>query len=385
MVIRPKDTLKLVGILIMCSCAVLICTLFLNYNMDLMRVKELITNSHIMVLYDNTLLSGKAISALAGGVLLLTTVVMLFFYIRHYIDVHKPELGILKAIGYSNMKIAKSFWIFGLSVFVGTSIGFASAFLVMPAFYKNMDHEGILPDIAIHFNPVLAIYLIILPTLGFSLLSVLYSYRKLLLPSLELIRGYIKTKPKKRAKQDKNHTEKSFLQEMRINTVRSRYSLVFFIVFSSLCYASITQMSLSVLGITGRMMAVMIFIIGIALSFTTLFLAITTVMKQNTKEIAIMRVFGYTDKECKVAILNGYRPIAYIGFFIGTVYEYMLLKAMFSVFYNQSAVEVPKHTFNMPEFIISFISFVFIYEIITRVYAAKIKKISLKEIMLSEG
>ena len=385
MVIRPKDTLKLVGILIMCSCAVLICTLFLNYNMDLIRVIELITNQHIRVLYDNTLLSGKAISAVAGGVLLLTTVVMLFFYIRHYIDVHKPELGILKAIGYSNMKIAKSFWIFGLSVFVGTSIGFASAFLLMPVFYKNMNHEGILPDIPIHFNPVLAIYLIILPTLGFSLLSVLYSYRKLLLPSLELIRGYIKTKPKKRAKQDKNHIEKSFLQEMRISTVRSRYSLVFFIVFSSLCYASITQMSLSVLGITGRMMAVMIFIIGIVLSFTTLFLAITTVMKQNTKEIAIMRVYGYTNKECKVAILNGYRPVAYIGFFIGTVYEYILLKAMFSMFYNQSAVEVPKHKFNFPEFIISLISFVFLYEIITRVYAAKIKKISLKEIMLSEG
>lgn len=385
MVIRPKDTLKLVGILIMCSCAVLICTLFLNYNMDLVRVKELITNPHIKVLYDNTLLSGKAISALAGGVLLLTTVVMLFFYIRHYIDVHKPELGVLKAIGYSSMKIAKSFWIFGLSVFVGTFIGFASAFLVMPAFYETMDHEGILPDIAIHFNPVLAIYLVILPTLGCSLLSVLYSYRKLLLPSLELIRGYIKIKQKKRAKQDKNHSEKSFLQEMRISTVRSRYLLVFFIAFSSLCYASISQMSLSVLDITDRMMAVMIFIIGIVLSFTTLFLAITTVMKQNTKDIAIMRVFGYTDKECKVAILNGYRPIAYIGFFIGTVYEYILLKAMFSMFYNQSAVEVPKHKFNVPEFIISLISFVFIYEIITRVYAAKIKKISLKEIMLSEG
>ncbi|MFQ6968828.1 MAG: FtsX-like permease family protein [Subdoligranulum sp.] len=52
---------------------------------------------------------------------------MLLFYIKHYIDTHKKELGILKALGYSNIKIAKSFWVFGISIFIGTVTGYAGS------------------------------------------------------------------------------------------------------------------------------------------------------------------------------------------------------------------------------------------------------------------
>lgn len=68
------------------------------------------------------------------------------------------------------------------------------------------------------------------------------------------------------------------------------------------------------------MIGAMIMLIGLFLSFTTLFLAITTVINGNTKTIAMMRVFGYSQKECSRALLGGYRPLSYIGFAIGTVY-----------------------------------------------------------------
>ena len=44
------------------------------------------------------------------------------------------------------------------------------------------------------------------------------------------------------------------------------------------------------------MMGVMMLVIGLVLAFTTLFLAITTVINGNTKTIAMMRVFGYSQK-----------------------------------------------------------------------------------------
>ena len=37
-----------------------------------------------------------------------------------------------------------------------------------------------------------------------------------------------------------------------------------------------------------------------------------------------MKAFGYTDKECNNALLNVYRLPAFIGFLIGTVYQYTL-------------------------------------------------------------
>ncbi len=76
---------------------------------------------------------------------------MLLFYIKHYIDTHKKELGILKALGYSNLKIAKDFWVFGISIFTGTAIGYAGAFLIMPWFYALQNKDKMLPEITINF------------------------------------------------------------------------------------------------------------------------------------------------------------------------------------------------------------------------------------------
>lgn len=94
------------------------------------------------------------------------------FYIKHYIDTHKKELGILKALGYSPLRIAKSFYVFGNSIFIGTITGFCGAFLIMPTFYNVQNKDKILPEITVQFHPVLLVYMVAAPTAAFSLLAV---------------------------------------------------------------------------------------------------------------------------------------------------------------------------------------------------------------------
>ena len=141
-----------------------------------------------------------------------------------------------------------------------------------------------------------------------------------------------------------------------------------------------TQMSFSMKDLSSEMMGAMVLIIGLTLAFTTLFLAIVTVIKGNTKTIAMMRVFGYSQKECCKAILGGYRPMSYIGFLIGTIYQYVLLRIMIDIVFKD--VEgVPAYEFDFPVMFISLVSFITIYEILMYIYSQRIKKISIKVIM----
>jgi len=138
-----------------------------------------------------------------------------------------------------------------------------------------MRSDGILPDVPLHFNPILAVYLVVLPTLVFSVLAVLYGYRKLKCPALELIRGSRKIQKVKSDR--KQNTDAPFLRELKQSTVRSRFSLVFFIWFGAFVYASCVVMSFSISEVAGSdMMAVLMAGIGVVLAITTLFLAVTT-------------------------------------------------------------------------------------------------------------
>jgi len=131
-------------------------------------------------------------------------------------------------------------------------------------------------------------------------------------------------------------------------------------------------------------MAVMMAGIGVVLAVTTLFLAVTTVIKGNAKTIVMLRVFGYSDRECSGAILSGYRPVTYIGFALGTAYQYGLMKLMMFLFFDNSVLGLPEYRFDMQAFIIALVSFVAIYELFMLVYAKRIQRIPLKEVMMEE-
>ena len=174
-----------------------------------------------------------------------------------------------------------------------------------------------------------------------------------------------------------------FLDNLRKITLKSRKSLIFFLMFASFCYGAMTQMSLSMNDLASPVMGSMMLFIGLLLGFVTLFLAVTTVVDSNTQTIAMMKVFGYSQTDCKHAILDGYRPLSYIGFGIGTVYQYALLRIMVDVVFADME-NVPTYEFDFAAMFTSLVSFVIIYEIFMVAYSAKIKKITVKEIMLRE-
>lgn len=381
MLVGIKNASKLVGISIIACCAVLVCTMFLNFYMDIRLVKSEITSELSLIFYNAQVSTAQVVCLVSGGCLLMTSVIMLIFYIKHYIDTHRKVLGILKALGYSNFKIAKSFWVFGISAFSGTVIGFGSAFLLMPWFYTLQNEDKMLPEITINFHPSILLYFVVLPTVCFSVLSVYYACYKLKKPVLLLLKDNLQTAsktPKHRSEKDR---ELSFVEDLKRSTLKAKKTLVFFIIFASFCFSAMTQMSFGMKDLSSEMMGVMMLVIGLVLAFTTLFLAITTVINGNTKTIAMMRVFGYSQKECCRAILGGYRPMSYIGFAIGTVYQYGLLRLTVDIIFKDFE-DIPAYEFDFPVMIISLVVFIAIYEILMYVYSEKIKKISIKEIMI---
>ncbi len=381
MMIGIKNASKLVGISVISCCAVLVCTMFLNFYLDISSIEDEITSELSLIFYNAQVSTAKVVCLVSGGCLLITSVVMLMFYIKHYIDTHKKELGILKALGYSNLKIAVNFWVFGISALLGTAVGFGGAFLLMPKFYALQNEDKILPEIAIRFHPTVFLYFVVLPTVGFSLLAIGYAWRKLKKPVLSLLKNDFRTFVKTKKYREEKINDASFVAYLKKTTLRSKKTLTFFILFASFCFSSMTQMSFSMKELSSEMMGAMMLIIGLVLAFTTLFLAVTTVMKGNTKTIAMMRIFGYSQKECAMAILGGYRPVSYTGFAIGTVYQYALLRIMVDIVFKDME-GMPAYQFDVPVMLISLAIFILIYEILMAVYSDQIKKISMKEIMM---
>ena len=376
MVIGFKDLLKLFGISIIACCAAFVCTLFLSYNVDLAAIKNEITTEAAKAMYDAQVLMGRVIAGVSGGCLVITSVVMLLFYVRNYIVTHGKELGILKALGYSDISIAKHFWIFGLSVFIGCASGFTAGYLYLPRFYDGQA-QGLLPLLNVKFHPLLTFAIVGAPTVVFAVISVLFAYVKLKSPVLDLLREKqnYKVKTGKAGKGDV-----PFLKDLRLVTLKSRKSLVFFVVFSAFCFSAMVQMSLSMEELASETFAWMVLMIGLTLAFITLFLSLTSVVNGNAKTIAMMRVFGYDDKTCSRYILGSYRPISYIGFAIGTVYQYGLLKLMVSVVFA-GIDNVPDYKFDIKGFFITLIMFVIIYELVMYLYSLKLKRLSIKSIM----
>ena len=356
--IGRKNSIRLASISIVTFCAVFVCTLFLNYNMDFVQIKDEIVSPQALMLYDAQVMTGKVTCGVSGGSLLVTSAVMLLFYIKNHIDTHKKELGIMKALGYSEFRIALKFWTFALSVFAGPALGFGGAFLMMPTFYKTQLGEGVFPTVEITFHPQLAAAMVVLPTIFFGILSVMYAYLKLKTPAVDLLKERLSPGRKPREK-----------------------ALIFFAIFGAFCYSAMVQMSSRMNEFSKGLMVLMIFVIGIILAGITLLMALTTVVKRNTKNIAMMRVLGYSFSECRKAVLSKYRIFAYIGFVIGTLYQHILLKIMINIVFKDIE-NVPVYNFNVLNCICTLVSFIVLYEVILYGYGIRIRKISVKEVML---
>ena len=378
MVIGIKDAVKLIGISVIACCSVFVCTLFLNYNMDVVSVRDQIATEAGRAMYEAQISMGKVTCIVTGGCLGITAFIMLLFYVKNYIDTHGRELGILKALGYSNMSIAKHFWVFGISIFTGCSLGYLLAFSYLPTFYRLQNADKLFPDTEVRFHPTVVCLLIGLPVVFFLFASILYATFTLKAPILDLLNG---KREGKKIRGGRTETKNlPFLQDLRKHTVKDRKTLVFFIVFSAFCFSSMIQMSFSMKKLASEAFAFMMISIGLILAFVTLFLSLSTVVKENTKTMAMMKVLGYSHRTCSKAILGGYRPFAFMGFAVGSVYQFLLLKVMVTVVFSEID-DIPEYHFDFAALAISLIVFIAAYETIMYGYSKRIKKISIQNIM----
>lgn len=377
MIVSLKDSLKLIGIVIVTFCAVFVCTFFLNFYLDAKSIESSITAEETITLYNAQMSTAKFTCAISGGFLAVIAVVMLVFYLKLYVDSHCCQIGVLKAMGYSDGEIAMRFYVFGISVFIGAALGFGIGFAYMPTVYKALTIDG-LPEIEINFHPLLLVALVVVPTAAYSVLSCVFAYFQLKRPVLNMLRG--KTAKEKSEKVKYKEKNRSFLKEMFFETLRSKKMLAFFIAFACFCFSAMVQMGASMRELSTKQMGLIILIIGIVLAVTTLFMAITSILKGNIKNISIMKAFGYSMKEYSVSVLAGYNIFAFIGFAVGTFYQYGLLKLMVEVVYSDVGA-VPDYSFNVSVFFITLAIFIVLYEGVMAFYAYRMSRISVKEVM----
>ena len=376
MVVSIRDIFKLIGVILVCFCAVFVCAIFINYGIDLKAVESEIAETS-RTYYDASMLTCKAVCGVSGAVLALTSVVLLCFYISHYIESHSRDLGTLKAMGYSRIKIASGFAVFGLSVLLGTSLGYAGSHLMMPKIYEVQNKDGLLPDFGVRFHPELIIFVIVIPAVVFAGIAVAYSYKKLKKPAMDLLRERNITK----IKISKKEKEMPFLNEMRRNTLRQKKSLVFFIAFAIFCFSAMIQMAASMDEYASRVMSSMILIIGVILAYVILFIATSSVIRGNAKSIMMMKVMGYDAKECANAVFGGYRLWALLGFFAGTLYQYGILKVMVDVVFKDMD-NVEPYRFKPVPMLISLAVYVISYEATMYFYRKRVDKMPVKQIMI---
>lgn len=377
MVISFKSAVKLIGITIVCFCAVFVCTFFLNFYLDIIPLRGEVAEP-MLSLYEAQLATAKMCCAVTGGVLALIAAIMVVFYVRLYISEHSKELGTLKAIGYSAVRLASSFAIFGLSAFIGCALGYGLGHAMMPSIYEWLTIEGL--TIEIHYHVSLLFALVIAPTVMLSIIAYVCALIELKKPALALLKEQRKER-KIKANNKPVNNKNSFLKEISIKTVTSNKLLTFFVTFSCFCFSAMVQMGASMEELVDGTMGWMILVIGLVLAVTSAFMALTSLIKNASKSIAMMKTFGYSLAECVTAIFAGFIPFVLLGFAIGTVYQYGLLSLMINVIFKNVG-EVPDYNFNVTAFFITLAAFIASYTAICAIYVAKLNKVSVKEIML---
>lgn len=376
MIVSAKDGMKIFGVLIVVFCAVLVCTMFLNYSLDMTLPEGFQLSQEAAVFYDAQKATAYVICLVTGGCMGITAAITLLFYVKLYLDDHRRELGLLKALGYSDGKLAMGFYVFGLGALVGGLLGFGVAFLLMPLFYEKQA-SPLLPYVTMNFHFTVFLALVLLPALLFSILSVIYAYRQLKRPVMQLLRPTGKERGRGSKKRPVKG-ERPFLSELRRGSLVRKKSLTFFVLIASFSFSCTTQMSLAIKEYSSVFMSVVMLLVGLALAFTTLFLALTTLIRSNRSTIAIMRATGYRQSQCVNALLGAFRPVAYGGFALGTVYQYFLLKLMVDVFFKDME-GVASPSFHWGAMFLSLALFVALYEIALLVYTGKIRRVPVKE------
>ena len=379
-----KDLYRLVVVSVISFCAVFVTNLFLNFYLDISLLDQTNWLPEIQAAYDAQVAISWLIASISGAVLSLTSMLLLFFYIQQFIDQHKPELGILKAMGYKNWEIARKFWIFSLPVGLGTGAGYLSSFAMMPHFYQLRNQSGVLPEITIMQHWSLFLFLVVLPTLAFTALAVLCASYYLRFPALDLLKRVSSSQklPKRKAEK-KIRKDRPFLKDFSASLLWSRKLLIFFVIFGSMCFSAMIQLSYGMKELTDETIQIMMMSIGTVLSVAILYLSLGVLLQENQETLAIMKVFGYSRNECHKSLFAPYRFLTFLGFVLGTGYQYGIMQLLLRLMEKSIAQKVD-YNFDFGICLITLLIFTLVYESFIYVSSRKIDQLTIKQVMLGE-
>ena len=224
-----KTTIKSIGVIIICFSAVFLETLFLSYQMELLKLDTTGFNELQKNIYNANLDMCNMMNIIDALVIGLFSFILLFFSIERYVDENKSNMGVLKALGYSNNKISLSLMKFALPVFIGCILGYICAVCFSKIFFDAMNNGkefGV--DISFHFNVVIFLVMILLLPIVTLAFSYLVGRLKLRAKPLDMINNYEKNKKSKRTKERDN-----FLKEVRMTMLKNHISLIIFVAFAT--------------------------------------------------------------------------------------------------------------------------------------------------------
>lgn len=262
---------------------------------------------------------------------------------------------------------------------MGSLLGYGSSHLFMPKFYESRNTDNILSELTMNFHPQLLLIMVILPSLLFLVISIVYVLFNLNVPTINLLKQINSINKKIRKRRIRQY--KNFFKELRATVLFSNKTLLFFVIFAALSFSSMIQMAFGMRDFVDGTIRIMMMIIGVILSLSILLISLEVIASSNIKNISILNIMGFSKSECSKIVLSGYRVVAYIGFAVGTVYQYFLIRALLKVLSEKLDSETT-YNFDLISVISSFIAFVLIYEIFILYYSNKIKGLNVKKIMM---
>jgi|LSQX01.2.fsa_nt_gb predicted lysophospholipase L1 biosynthesis ABC-type transport system permease subunit len=371
---------KNLAIVLICVCAVFVSLMFSNLFLDLNN-----TDMSLLNLQETAFLEAQKdqclIVLLTGGVTMSgIAIVMVVFFIRNFIKKNESQMGILKAIGYSNFKIALFNIKPALVAVVGCWLGYIIGILFLPTFY-NLFQEDFPYQVAYNFQIVNLLVAIIGPAILFPIISFLYAFMALRKPALLMIR---KTKNMKFKKKEESISSTSFEKEMMFNSLRSNISLVIFVLLGSFSFSAMIQMAISMveLEVSGVSVA-MIGVIGAILGTIAVAVPIDALAERNAKPIALLKSFGYSEKKCTLLLFAPYLLVAFLGFVFGTLYQFGLLSFIVNVTFKNTE-GMPIYNFSLIAFFVTMIAVILAFALFGFIFARKMSKVSFREVMVVE-
>lgn len=378
MIISSRDGIKLFGVAIVVFCAVFVCTFMFNFYLDAIPLQDTIGNE-LIALYDAQRAMASMCCSITGGCIAPVVAVMLVFYIKLYADEHAEELGTLKALGYSGERLARSFVIFGSSVFVGCLIGVGCGYAATPLVYDELTVGGL--SVGIGFHIEIAAVLILAPTAAFSALAYIVARIVLNRPALEIMHGKSRRTADIAVPKRVKNSGRPFMHTLIMSTMCSNKQLTFFITFSCFCFATTLQMGISMFELSGACMGYIMIGVGIIIATASAVMALAALIKNNGKTIALMKTSGYTLGEISTVVFVGFIPFAALGFALGTVYQYGLMSLIVNLTFADVDI-VPSYDFDVDAMFTTLAAFIVCYVAISALYIAKLKNASVKAIML---